>query len=73
MCFFWKKRQYKLGIDDFGHPLHENDEETYEDEDEAGIVRREETEGEETPLLVKGNERVKKSARTLLKGVFIRR
>lgn len=73
MCFFWKRRQYKLGIDDFGHPLHDGDEETYEHENEAGVVRGEETEGEETPLLARGNKGVRKSVRTLLKGIFIRR
>jgi len=58
MCFTWRHRQHKLGIDDFGHPLHDEDERAFE---ESGGVREsvaytdgEDTEGgEETPLLVK--------------------
>lgn len=79
MCFAWKRRQSKLGIDDFGHPLHEGDEETYEHEHEGedgvvGAVRDDETEGgEETPLLAKRGEGERKSVWTSLKGAFGRR
>jgi hypothetical protein len=63
MCIAWRHRQHKLGIDDFGHPLHDGDEREYEESEARGgggvagpegyrdgddIVS-----GEDTPLLVK--------------------
>jgi len=60
MCFVWKRRQHKLGIDDFGHPLHDDDELSFESGALGGAENPEEdingdnTEGgEDTPLLVK--------------------
>jgi len=61
MCFVWRHRQFKLGIDDFGHPLHDGDERSFEEREAHGGVEGSEggrdgddTEGgEDTPLLVK--------------------
>lgn len=61
MCIFWGRRQHKLGIDDFGHPLHSGDERSYKESEALGGVGGpdadtdgEVTEGrEDTPLLVK--------------------
>ena len=58
MCFAWRRRQHKLGIDDFGHPIHSGDERLFE---ESQVLREsdpdrdgDDTEGgEDTPLLVK--------------------
>ena len=62
MCFVWRNRQHKLGIDDFGHPLHGGDERSYEESEALGgaagrpdrDIDGEDTEGgEDTPLLAK--------------------
>ena len=61
MCFVWRHRQHKLGIDDFGHPLHDGDERSFEESGARGGIEGsdgdrdgDDTEGgEETPLLVK--------------------
>lgn len=58
MCFVWRHRQHKLGIDDFGHPLHEGDERSFEESEVQveGLGDRDgdDTEaGEDTPLLVR--------------------
>ena len=69
MCFFWKLRQRRLGIDDFGHPLKPtivptNGADDAEDEDDGErraqlpdveIVRA--MMGEDTPLLKHGRRR----------------
>jgi len=33
MCFIWRHRQHKLGIDDFGHPIHDGDERSFDNEE----------------------------------------
>ena len=61
MCFVWKRRQHKLGIDDFGHPLHDDDELSFEESRALGGAESSEEDingdntasGEDTPLLVK--------------------
>ena len=69
MCIFWKLRQRRLGIDDFGHPLEPtivptNGADDAEDEDDGErrpqvpdeeIVRA--MMGEDTPLLKHGRRR----------------
>lgn len=62
MCFAWKHRQGKLGIDDFGHPIHDGDERSFEEAEAEGDEHEEETVvfeevvvTEESPLLVKGS------------------
>jgi len=63
MCFVWHHRQHKLGIDDFGHPLHEGDERSFEESEQQvegleGDRDGDDTEaGEDTPLLVKNVDR----------------
>lgn len=60
MCFMWKYRQSKLGLDDFGHPKHDGDERSFEEEvshsgehvDGAAVPEIAAT--EESPLLQKG-------------------
>ena len=32
MCLVWRHRQHQLGVDDFGHPMHDGDEGTYDEE-----------------------------------------
>jgi hypothetical protein len=59
MCFVWRHRQHKLGIDDFGHPLHDGDELFFEEsralggaESSEADINGDDTEGgEDTPLL----------------------
>ena len=65
MCLFWKVRQRRLGIDDFGHPLDSSTvlHDGGDDEDEDGPVRVPDEEivramiGENTPLLKSGRRR----------------
>ncbi|KAF7978574.1 hypothetical protein HWV62_45511 [Athelia sp. TMB] len=60
MCFMWKYRQSKLGLDDFGHPKHDGDERSFEEEvahggehvDGSAVPEIAAT--EESPLLQKG-------------------
>jgi len=60
MCFAWKIRQRRLGIDDFGRPLGEAASEgaTTPSEEEDGVsvvIEGEETARENTPLLKRGS------------------
>lgn len=65
MCFAWRHRQHKLGIDDFGHPLHSGDERSLGEPGERegyevpeGYRDDHDTEGgEDMPLLVKNVDR----------------
>ena len=57
MCVFWRARQARLGIDDFGNPLEDADGVTpvpAEDVIDADVhVVVEESPDEDTPLLLK--------------------
>jgi len=59
MCLIWRYRQRKLGLDDFGHLLHEGDERTFEEAEVEAFGGVEDSEGddtvggEDTPLLAK--------------------
>ena len=67
MCFAWKVRQRRLGIDDFGRPLGEGAADSVEgetrtpSEEEAGVSvviegdESDETAREDTPLLKPGS------------------
>lgn len=59
MCFAWKHRQGKLGIDDFGHPIHDGDERSFEEAEVEieveTVVPEEAVSSEESPLLAKGS------------------
>lgn len=79
MCFAWKRRQHKLGIDDFGHPVHDGDERSYDEGnpppntllgvestgDHAEDSEHEEQTvgGEQTPLLSKSGDGDRKHSR----------
>ena len=39
MCFAWCHRQHKLGIDDFGHPLHNGDEQSLREPGEGKVTK----------------------------------
>ncbi|KZP16736.1 hypothetical protein FIBSPDRAFT_865709 [Athelia psychrophila] len=59
MCFAWKYRQNKLGLDDFGHPVHDGDERSFEGDEAEADVLTDDTAvaapSEESPLLQKGS------------------
>lgn len=59
MCFMWKYRQNKLGLDDFGHPVHDGDERSFEEDEAEAEVLTDDTAvaapSEESPLLQKGS------------------
>lgn len=72
MCFVWRRRQHKLGLDDFGHPVHDGDERSFDEAGEsdglvgvegvhhhrdAGQLESAVADAESTPLLTKGSDR----------------
>ena len=59
MCVFWKKRQAKLGIDDYGRPLlldGDNGELVLPRDDDTEVNGRIRLDGDETMPLIENSE-----------------